>query len=149
MKSPRQFIADTSGSTIVEFAIVGPWFLLLLLAIIELGLTLFTQSVLDGATRDAARLVRTGQAQNAGTTTAAQLQAFQTLLCQDLASVLPQATCDGKVLIYVNSFGAYPATGFGAVNFNNACNKNAGAGGPGVACPFLPGGPRQVVGVQV
>jgi Flp pilus assembly protein TadG len=65
----RNFFAklDDSGATGVEFTIVAPPLLLLLLTIVDLGMMLTTQSLLDGAARDAARLIRTGQAQNAST----------------------------------------------------------------------------------
>ncbi len=52
------------GATAVEFAIVGSVFLMLLLAIFELGFMVFVQSVLDGSARSAARMIRTGQAQS-------------------------------------------------------------------------------------
>jgi Flp pilus assembly protein TadG len=45
---------------------------------------LFVQSVLDNAARDAARLVRTGQAQSA----ASPQTAFQTLLCNTVGSLI-------------------------------------------------------------
>src|SRR6202035_4815475 len=72
------------GVASVEFAIVGASLMLMLLASFEFGYMLFVQSVLDNAARDAARLIRTGQAQqssNAQTT-------FQTLLCNDVGSLI-------------------------------------------------------------
>jgi Flp pilus assembly protein TadG len=77
---------DDRGSVIVEFAIVGPVFLLLLLSIFELGYMVYVQTVLDGAARDAARLVRTGQIQGSGTPTQ-QSTAFQTQLCNEMNAV--------------------------------------------------------------
>jgi Flp pilus assembly protein TadG len=72
---------DERGNISVELAVVGPLFLLLLLAIIELGLMVYTQSVLDSAARDAARLIRTGQVYTAGNTQAT----FQTKLCNGMS----------------------------------------------------------------
>ena len=72
------------GNASIEFAIVGSSFMLMLLASFEFGYMLFVQSVLDNAARDAARLIRTGQAQgsaNAQTT-------FQNLLCGDVGSLI-------------------------------------------------------------
>ena len=57
----RKFLGDDTGSVAVEMAIVGPLFIVLMLTIIEMTLTLVTQSVLDGAAREATRLLRTGQ----------------------------------------------------------------------------------------
>ena len=72
------------GVALVEFAIVGPLFLMLLLAVFELGYMIFVQSVLDSSARSAARLIRTGQAQGSGN---AQTD-FQTALCNDASSVI-------------------------------------------------------------
>jgi Flp pilus assembly protein TadG len=81
---------DTRGATVIEFAIVGPIFLLLVLAVIENGLTLFSQSVLDNATRDAARLAMTGQVQLGGAS-------FPTLLCNELSGIMPCANLQYRV----------------------------------------------------
>src|ERR1700730_10699067 len=54
------------GETMLEFAIVAPMLILLMLMIIDLGIMLMSQSLLDGAARDAARLVRTGQIASQG-----------------------------------------------------------------------------------
>jgi Flp pilus assembly protein TadG len=62
----RRLANNRDGTTAVELAFVGPPFLLLLAAIFELGLTLTAQSLLNGAARDAARLIRTGQVQTQG-----------------------------------------------------------------------------------
>jgi Flp pilus assembly protein TadG len=75
---------DDCGAAAIEFGIVGASFVLMMLASFEFGYMLFVQSVLDNAARDAARLVRTGQAQesaNAQTT-------FQTLLCNEVGSLI-------------------------------------------------------------
>ncbi|HYM01993.1 MAG TPA: TadE/TadG family type IV pilus assembly protein [Stellaceae bacterium] len=130
----------------VEFALVAPIFLLTLLSIVEFGLTLFTQTVLDGAARDAARLVRTGQVQGSGKSTATQVAAFQAQLCSELSVLMGTATCTTKVLAYVNQFA-----NFGAVAFTAPCTANTPATGipPAGTCPFSAGAGRQIVGVQV
>src|SRR5665213_3014005 len=73
--------ADSSAVTGLEFAMVGPIFLLLILGVLENGLTLWTQSLLDNATRDAARLTLTGQSQNGGT-------GFATQLCNEVSGLM-------------------------------------------------------------
>jgi Flp pilus assembly protein TadG len=81
----RSFDAlGSSGAAAVEFAIVGSSFMLMLLASFEFGYMLFVQSVLDNAARDAARLVRTGQAQG----TANPQTTFQNLLCSDVGALV-------------------------------------------------------------
>lgn len=72
------------GAATVEFAIVGTSFMMMLLAAFEFGYMLFIQSVLDNAARDAARLIRTGQAQG----TASPQTTFQTLLCDEVGSLI-------------------------------------------------------------
>ena len=49
------------GSVAIEFAMVAPIFLLILMATIESGIIFFAQSALQNAVNDAARLVKTGQ----------------------------------------------------------------------------------------
>ena len=66
------------ASTALEFAIAGPVMLMLIFAIIEDGLMLFAQSVLDNATRDASRQVMIGNITTAS--------AFQAQLCSDVTS---------------------------------------------------------------
>lgn len=73
-----------SGVAAIEFAIIGSVFMLMLLASFEFGYMLFVQSVLDNAARDAARLVRTGQAQQS----ANAQTAFSTLLCNDVGAII-------------------------------------------------------------
>jgi Flp pilus assembly protein TadG len=75
---------DAGGAAAIEFAIVGSSFMLMLLASFEFGYMLFVQSVLDNAARDAARLIRTGQAQNSGN----PQSTFQTLLCNEVGSMI-------------------------------------------------------------
>jgi Flp pilus assembly protein TadG len=80
---------DRSGAVAVEFALVGPVFFLLLLMTIELGIVLLTQSVLDFATQDAARLIALGQAAAKGT--------FTARLCTDTAPLIPCASLQVNV----------------------------------------------------
>lgn len=75
---------DASGAAAVEFALVGSTFMMMLLACFEFGYMLFVQSTLDNAARDAARLIRTGQAQTSGNPT----NTFQTLLCNEVGSMI-------------------------------------------------------------
>src|SRR6202023_473824 len=115
---------NRDGATAVELAFVGPPFLLLLGAIFELGLTLTTQSLLDGAARDAARLIRTGQVQTQGST----IGTFQTLLCSKMSALMSVSECGSKVLFEVQVF-----TSFGSVSFT-PCTLNANQTGTGTAC---------------
>jgi Flp pilus assembly protein TadG len=50
-----------SGASLVEFALVAPFFILALFAALQVGLILFVQNALDTAAREASRLGITGQ----------------------------------------------------------------------------------------
>ncbi|MGC2204289.1 MAG: TadE/TadG family type IV pilus assembly protein [Stellaceae bacterium] len=138
MKWLERLAHDQAGSSAVEMAFVGPPFLLLLLAIFELGLTLTTQSLLDGAARDAARLIRTGQVQ----TQTSPITTFQNLLCAKMGALMTTSNCASKVTFEVQVF-----TSFGSVSFT-PCAFNANQTGTGTACQFSPGTGGQIVGVQ-
>ncbi len=59
----RRLLKNRSGASAVEFALVAPIFIALMLSIIEAGYFFFINSAVTEATAKAARLVRTGQAQ--------------------------------------------------------------------------------------
>jgi Flp pilus assembly protein TadG len=129
---------DDSGATFIEFAIVGPPLLLLMLTILDLGIMLTTQSLLDGAARDAARLIRTGQVQSQGNAKTT----FQNLLCSDMSPVMSVATCQSDVLFEVQVF-----SDFGSVSFT-LCTQDTDSSQAGY-CAFNAGIANQIVGVQV
>jgi Flp pilus assembly protein TadG len=127
-----------NGVTAIEFAMVAPMFLLLIVTIVDLGVMLTTQFLLDGAARDAARLIRTGQVQTSGS----PLPTFQNLLCSDLSPLISSATCQSSVIFEVQVF-----TNFAGVSFT-PCTQNTNASQSGY-CSFSPGTGTQIVGVQV
>jgi len=141
MSKVRCLARDQEGAVAVEIAFAGPPFLLLFLAIFEIGLTLTTQSVLDGAARDAARLIRTGQVQSQGD----PMGTFQNLLCSDMSSLMTVADCNAKVIFEVQVFAS-----FGGVSFT-PCTQNNNQTGTGTPCSFNAGSGGQtpsIVGVQ-
>jgi Flp pilus assembly protein TadG len=69
------------GSSAVEFAMVAFPFFFMLFAIMEVGLIFVTDSILENATIETGRLIRTGQAANSSLT-AAQ---FKTALCAKMS----------------------------------------------------------------
>ncbi|WP_310618714.1 TadE/TadG family type IV pilus assembly protein [Flexibacterium corallicola] len=58
-------LRDTSGATAVEFGIVAIPFFMMIFAILEISMVHISGTMLDHATLETARLVRTGQAQTA------------------------------------------------------------------------------------
>jgi len=79
-----RFKQSEAGATAVEFALVGPIFLLLIFAIFEVSLMFFASVNLDGAAIEAARRIRTGQSQG----TADPLVDFKTSLCSQLDTMI-------------------------------------------------------------
>ena len=62
----RRFVRRQEGAAAVEFALVAAPFLAMVFAIIETALVFFAGQALETAAADSARLIMTGQAQNAG-----------------------------------------------------------------------------------
>lgn len=56
----RHFLKNNQGTTIIEFAVIAPLLFLLLAGIMELGLIMFTNSALEGATNIGSRIGKTG-----------------------------------------------------------------------------------------
>jgi Flp pilus assembly protein TadG len=87
----RRFGRDRSGASALEFALVAVPLILLLLAVLQLGLVFLGNYMLEHATAQGARLIRTGQAQTNGFDAAA----FKTEVCKHLRAPL---SCGGLKL---------------------------------------------------
>jgi Flp pilus assembly protein TadG len=88
---------DAQGVTAIEFAMVAMPFLMLLFGIIGVGLYFFTTFTLENAVEQAARVLRTGQAQEAGL----DETQFKARVC----SFVPgHVDCANKVKVNVLSF---------------------------------------------
>ncbi|MGD0190265.1 MAG: TadE/TadG family type IV pilus assembly protein [Rhizomicrobium sp.] len=127
-----RFLRTERGATAVEFSLVAAPFIALLVAILQIGVVLIAQSVLQTATSQAARLIMTGQAQNQGMTSAQ----FQSQVCTD---VTPLFNCGG---IYV-SVQTYAT--FGSITLTSPIQNgvfNAGS------MQYNPGGPGDIVVAQ-
>ncbi len=98
----RRLLRDTGAVTTVELAALVPLFMLLISGIVENGLVLFMQAQLDNATRDAARLTLTGQAQNGGTS-------FATQLCNEVGIFMSCGNLQYRIQT-ASSFGSLSAT---------------------------------------
>jgi Flp pilus assembly protein TadG len=143
MRMLRKLLRDDGGLAAIEFAFVGPPFLLMLLSIIELGIVLTTQATMDGATRAAARFIRTGQVNAAGNTIAS----FQAVLCGNMSMFLSTTSCQTNLIVSVVSSTA--ATFSATSIVFPTCAINSAAPPPPGACPFSPGAAGNLVGVQV
>ena len=123
----RRFGRRQDGAAAVEFALVAVPFLALIFAILETALVFFAGQTLEAAVADSARLIMTGQAQNANYTAAD----FKTQVCNRIAGLFD---CAGGVYVDVKSYstfgsisGAQPVTN----NQFDASKIGYALGGPG------------------
>lgn len=101
-RATRRFERDESGANAIEFGLVAIPFFALMMAIIEAAMAFFAGQVMETALRDAARLIRTGQAQAQGSFNAA---AFKTEVCNRIPALLQCTGLSVDVREY-NSFAA-------------------------------------------
>ncbi|HKQ46159.1 MAG TPA: TadE/TadG family type IV pilus assembly protein [Rhizomicrobium sp.] len=113
----RRADAD-KGSAAVEFAMVAPIFLLIMMGTIEVGVMFFAQSALQNAVGNAARLVRTGQAacftkDSGGVCQTMTADEFRAKVCDDVSTLLKSCGKDSSgnsdlqfdVKTYTSGFG--------------------------------------------
>ncbi len=116
------------GSAAIEFGLIAPVFFILLMGIVENGVIFFAGSTLQYATDNAARYVRTGQAQAASMTQAQ----FRTMVCNDIAPLL---ACSANLQIDMESYAGYNGAAFAPpVDANGNLNAGLNKYQPGVAC---------------
>jgi Flp pilus assembly protein TadG len=129
---PR-FWRGSGGAAAAEFAVVGPLFLVLFIAIIQTVVAFFMQQVLIEATAQAGRLIMTGQAQAASMDAAH----FIDTVCGNAAGILD---CS-KVSVAAQTFDSFQAIAPTNPIQNGAINQGS--------LPFATGSPGSVVLVQV
>lgn len=131
----RRFARHEEGATAVEFGIVAAPFLGLMFAIMETALVFFASQTLETAVADSARLIMTGQAQQANYSE----QQFKDQVCSRIKGLFD---CQTKMKIDVKKYDT-----FGAID--NA--KPIGPDGKLQTSNFgyQPGGPGQIVVVRL
>lgn len=80
----KKFLCCRKGSSAIEFAMVAPIFLMVVLSIFEVGYMFLTDMAMESALSNASRLVRTGQAHSSGMT-AGQ---FKSAVCDGTYSLI-------------------------------------------------------------
>lgn len=148
-----------SGSAMIEFALVAPVFFILLFGILETGLMFYGQFALQNATSAAARLIRTGIAQNTDYATAAKCgsagasggygdgqQWFAGQICCGISGIL--SDCADSLHVSVQSYSG----GFGGAGFASTETKDANGNPTGLYQPvsdtYEPGNACDVVLVR-
>lgn len=81
---PSVFFRDTEGTAAVEFSLIGIPFIFTVVGIIEMSLMFASQSLLEYATSQGARMIRTGQVQQGGGE-----DAFRDSVC-DAVAITPE-----------------------------------------------------------
>jgi Flp pilus assembly protein TadG len=87
------------GATVVEFALIAPVFIALLLAIFQTTIFLFAQQILQNAAVNAGRLIMTGQVQNGNVT--------QTQFANDVCPMVSVVFTCSKLMINVQSYTSF------------------------------------------
>jgi Flp pilus assembly protein TadG len=93
-----RFRQNRRGSAAVEFALIAPLFFALLFAILETALMFFANQILETATQQSARLVLTGQAQNANYGSIGQF--INNAVCPQVPAILTCANIAADVQSY-------------------------------------------------
>lgn len=94
----RRMARNADGATALEFALIGPAFIALLVGLLQTGMVFFYQQMLQTATTKAARLIMTGQAQTQGLS-AAQ---FVNDICSDAGSLFKCANLSANVQTFTS-----------------------------------------------
>ena len=137
----KRYRANDRGATAVEFAIVGGPFLYLLCVILEMGMMLFTEYAIEHAAAQAARLIRTGQAQNDGMTS----DSFKQVVCDNV----PFLDCETKLFVDVRKYDDFASVSAPSSITTDEDGNSEMSEDITVSAMFDPGGPGEVVVVRV
>jgi Flp pilus assembly protein TadG len=107
-KGKRPFWSNASGASALEFALVAFPFILLVLAVLEVGVVYFANFMLENAVAQGARLIRTGQAQDQNF----DAGKFKTEVCKSLTAPI---SCAG-LMLDVRHFSSFSSAGSDLTN---------------------------------
>jgi Flp pilus assembly protein TadG len=126
-----------SGVTAIEFGLVGAPFIWLLCVVLETGVMLFTEYIIENGTVQAGRLIRTGQVQNQ----AISQSRFRELVCGSVAKVLD---CESRLHVDVRRFPNFQSINLPPSRDGDKLTPEVTTG-----AQFQPGNPLDVVIVRV
>lgn len=101
----RRFHRNKEGAAAVEFALIALPFFMLLMALVEVAMIIFTSLVLENGVIDSARQIRTGQFQMTG----GGETEFRQLVCDNVKALVK---CNGDLHIDVQVFNDFGSTNF-------------------------------------
>ncbi len=126
---------DRKGATAVEFGLVAAPFFFIIFGLLELCLVFIMSTVMEHSINEAARMIRTGQAQESGFTETE----FRNKVCSEFFDLLD---CSSKLHIDVKSL-----SGFGSSNTDMPLDGEGNFDDSGF--DYEPGGPNEVVAVRI
>ena len=129
----RRFVRQQEGAAAVEFALVAAPFLAIVFAIIETSLVFFAGQALETAAADSARLIMTGQAQNAGY----DQTKFKEAVCGKIYGLF---NCNGGLFVDVKNYPAFASIPAGKPITNGVMDTTTG---------YSPGNPGDIVVVKL
>jgi Flp pilus assembly protein TadG len=110
---------STSGSAAIEFAMIAPVLFLFIFGTIETGVIFFAQTMLQNATADTARQIRTGQL--SGTLTASQIRSS---VCSEVNGLI--TNCTAALQVDLREFTSFTGASYPSVS-NADGSVNTGA----------------------
>jgi Flp pilus assembly protein TadG len=131
----RRFRLARRGALAVEFALLAMPFFGLMCGIIEIGMIYVVATTLEDATNGAARQIRTGQLQTAGTSSATS---FVTTICTQLSWL--GSSCNSNLNVDVRVFGTFAGI--------TAPQPVSGGKFDPTQLTYNPGGPGDIVVVR-
>jgi Flp pilus assembly protein TadG len=108
----KRFRRDENGATVVEFGLVALPFIVLMFAILETALVFFAGQTMETAVSNAARLIRTGQAQQQGF----DADTFKSQICSQIMSLF---NCTDGLKLDVRTHQT-----FDSINLNKPVDEN-------------------------
>ena len=133
MRVARRFVRRQDGAAAVEFALVAAPFLAMVFAIIETAIVFFAGQALETAAADSARLIMTGQAQNAGYDKAK----FKEAVCGKIYGLF---NCAAGLYVDVKSYPTFASIPLSKPITNGNLNTETG---------YQPGEPGNIVVVRM
>jgi len=121
----RRLARSTDGAALLEFALLGPAFLALLVAILQTGVVFLFQQTLQTATTQTARLIMTGQAQTQNISAATFVQD----VCNASGNLFNCANLSANVQTFSSFSGMQMTSPMNNGTFTPPSNYNLG--GPG------------------
>jgi Flp pilus assembly protein TadG len=129
----RRLVRQQDGAAAVEFALVAAPFLAMVFAILETALVCVAGQALETAAADSARLIMTGQAQNAGYD---QVK-FKEAVC---AKIYGLFNCNGGLHVDVKNYPSFASIPTAKPITNGNMDTNFG---------YSPGNPGDIVVVKL